>query len=283
MLPDGIPTVRVTGRYLSLDDAGKPLAGQVVFRAPSLITFANYDVILGGPVYAQLDATGAFAIDLPATDAPGMNPSDWSYSVAEQLVGVGINRPPFQVLLPAATPAVDIADIAPTDPTTPNYVAVKGDPGEPGTPGSQVYTGSTPPAASLGQDGDVYTQYTTATYYGITSTTVTLWARTGGTWAKVGGNIRGSAIIVNTTGTDSAPVADGDVLIRADTGDIYQKTAAGWGSPKGNLRGPAGAAGVVQSVNGKSAAAVVIKAADVGIYVQQTAPAAPAVGDVWLW
>ncbi|WP_159058878.1 collagen-like triple helix repeat-containing protein [Streptomyces caeruleatus] len=97
-----------------------------MFRAPSLITFGAYDVILGGPVTAPLDATGAFEVELPATDAPGMNPSSWSYSVAEQLAGVAMNRV-YQVLLPADTPEVDLADIAPTDPSTPTYVAVRGD------------------------------------------------------------------------------------------------------------------------------------------------------------
>lgn len=124
MLPEGIPTVRLTGRFLFPD--GRPLSGQVVFRAPSLITFGAYDVILGGPVTVPLDATGAFAVELPATDAPGMNPSSWSYTVAEQLAGVSMNRV-YQVLLPAETPEVDLADIAPTDPSTPNYVAVRGD------------------------------------------------------------------------------------------------------------------------------------------------------------
>ncbi|MFI5475017.1 phage tail protein [Streptomyces cacaoi] len=124
MLPEGIPTVRVTGRFLSPD--GRPLSGQVVFRAPSLITFGTYDVILGGPVTVPLDATGAFAVELPATDAPGMNPSSWSYTVAEQLAGVSMNRV-YQVLLPAEAPEADLADIAPTNPSTPTYVAVRGD------------------------------------------------------------------------------------------------------------------------------------------------------------
>lgn len=124
MLPEGIPTVRLTGRFLFPD--GRPLSGQVVVRAPSLITFGAYDVILGGPVTVPLDATGAFEVELPATNAPGMNPSSWSYTVAEQLAGVSMNRV-YQVLLPAETPEVDLADIAPTDPSTPNYVAVRGD------------------------------------------------------------------------------------------------------------------------------------------------------------
>jgi parallel beta-helix repeat protein len=122
MLPEGIPTVTVTGRYLTPD--GRPLSGQVVWRAP-LLTFADHDVILGGPVTVPLDEQGRFEVELPATDAPGMIPTGWSYSVAEQFAGVPQNRL-YSVLLPAETPNVDIADIAPTDPTTPNYVAVRG-------------------------------------------------------------------------------------------------------------------------------------------------------------
>lgn len=121
-LPEGVPTVTVTGRYLT--PRGEPLAGSVVFRAPSLITLPDSDVILGGPVAAEL-VQGAFSVTLLATDAPGMNPDGWSYTVTEQLAGVASNRS-YQVLLPSATPTIDLADIAPTDPTTPNYVAVPG-------------------------------------------------------------------------------------------------------------------------------------------------------------
>ncbi|WP_053913652.1 collagen-like protein [Streptomyces sp. TP-A0875] len=123
MLPESIPTVRVTGRYLTPD--GRPLSGRVVWRAP-LLVFPEADVIVGSPVTATLDAQGRFEVDLPATDAPDMIPTGWSYAVAEQLDGVPAGRS-YQVLLPAETPAVDIADIAPTDPTTPTYVAVRGD------------------------------------------------------------------------------------------------------------------------------------------------------------
>lgn len=309
MLPEGIPTVRVTGRFLTPE--GKPLAGQVIFRAPGMVTFPDSDVILGGPVAAPLDSTGAFEVVLPATDAPDMNPTGWSYSVAEQLAGVPMNRT-YQVLLPAETPAVDLADIAPTDPTTPNYVAVRGDSayevaveggfvgsveqwlaslvgpqgvkGDTGPRGSQVYTGTTAPPTGLGTDGDVYTQHTTATNLGVTTTTVALWSRTAGAWARVGGDVRGAAWYTNTTGTPSATVPLGDMLLRVDSGDVYQRAASGW-ELRGNIKGPqgtqgvkgdqgaAGAPGVVQSVNGISAAAVVLDAAAVNA-VPDTAPGA---------
>ncbi|MCY0942609.1 phage baseplate protein [Streptomyces antarcticus] len=125
-LPESIPTVLVHGRYLAPD--GTPLTGQVIWRAPALLTFADSDVFLSGPVTAPLDATGRFQIALPATDAPGMNPSGWAYTVSEQLIGVPLNRS-YNVLLPMATPEVDLADVVAADPTTPNYVPVPGPPG----------------------------------------------------------------------------------------------------------------------------------------------------------
>ncbi|MFD7106083.1 hypothetical protein [Streptomyces celluloflavus] len=124
MLPDSIPTVTVRGRFLSPD--GRPLSGAVTFRAPAQLTFPDADVILGGPVVAQLDAQGQITATLPATDAPHMDPDGWSYTVTEALSGIPAGRS-YQILLPAETPEVHLADLAPTDPSKPNYVAVRGD------------------------------------------------------------------------------------------------------------------------------------------------------------
>src|SRR5690606_39347863 len=71
VLPEGIPTVTVRGRFLALD--GKPRRGQVEFRVPDTVTFDAHDVILSGPVIATLDPQGVFSVQLPATDAPGMD------------------------------------------------------------------------------------------------------------------------------------------------------------------------------------------------------------------
>ncbi|MFE4333962.1 collagen-like protein [Streptomyces sp. NPDC056831] len=124
MLPETIPTVTVTARYLTPD--GRPLSGSVTLRAPAVLTFPDSDVILGGPVVATLDATGAISVTVPATDAPDMDPDGWAYVVTEQLAGVPSNRS-YAILLPAEQPAVDLADVAPRDPGKPNYVAVRGD------------------------------------------------------------------------------------------------------------------------------------------------------------
>ncbi|MFB7900198.1 hypothetical protein ACFC1B_28205 [Streptomyces xiamenensis] len=123
MLPEEIPVVTVTGRFLRPN--GEPLGGSVTFRAPAQLTFPASDVILGAPVVAQLDQQGQISVILPATDAPDMDPTGWSYTVSEQLTGVEPRRS-YQLLLPAETPRVDLADVAPTDPTKPNYVPVRG-------------------------------------------------------------------------------------------------------------------------------------------------------------
>ncbi|MEU1674101.1 hypothetical protein ABZ752_19035 [Streptomyces roseifaciens] len=136
MLPDSIPVVTVTGRFLSPD--GRPLSGSVTFRAPSQITFPDADVILGGPLVAQLDAQGQISATLPATDAPHMDPSGWSYTVTEALSGIPTGRT-YQLLLPAKQPHVDLADAAPTDPTKPNYVPVAGPKGDQGERGASAY------------------------------------------------------------------------------------------------------------------------------------------------
>ncbi len=142
VLPENIPSVTVRGRFL--DPSGRPLSGAVTFRAPAQLTFPQSDVILGGPVVAQLDAQGSIEVTLPATDAPDMDPSGWAYIVAEQLAGIPVGRT-YNILLPTAQPLVDLADIAPTDPSKPNYVGVPGPKGDTGPAGAPAH-GSTPAA-----------------------------------------------------------------------------------------------------------------------------------------
>lgn len=239
-LPQGIPTVTVTGRFLTPD--GRALSGQIVFRAPALITFPDHDVIVGGPVTAPLDSQGAFAVTLPATDAPGMSPSGWSYSVAEQFQGVAQNRV-YHILLPAEAPSVDIADIAPTDPGTPTYVAVRGD-----------------------------SAYEVAVEGGFVGTVEQWLASLIGPQGAPGGQ--------GIAGDDAYEVAvaagfvgDRAAWLASLTGATGATGATGEQGPPGT-NGADGAPGVVQSINGQSAAAVVLDAADVGA-VPDTAPGAP--------
>ncbi|MFP8943643.1 phage tail protein [Streptomyces fenghuangensis] len=143
MLPESIPVVTVTARYLTPD--GRPMTGTVEFRPPALLTHAATDVILGGPTVAALDAEGRISTVLPATDGEGWNPARWAYTVTEQLSGVGRKRS-YRIVLPATEQQVDLADVAPVDPATPDYVAVPGPAGPPGEPG---------PAGPPGEPGAV--------------------------------------------------------------------------------------------------------------------------------
>ncbi|MFE7660568.1 collagen-like domain-containing protein [Streptomyces celluloflavus] len=244
-LPSSIPTVRVHGRYRGPD--GRSLSGTVTFTPPGLLTFPASDLFIAGPVVAALDENGGFSVSLPATDAPDMNPSGWAWTVKENLAGV-VGARTFALLLPKNVPDVDLADVAPADPTTPNYVPV---------PGSQIYTGSGAPAASLGLDNDWYTQYDTRTLLGLTHTTVTMWRKSGGAWAKAGADIHGSQWFVNNTTTPSTDAKPGDLLLRSDSGDIWQRSVSGWGNPVGNLKGPKGDPGAqgVPGVKGDTGAA----------------------------
>jgi hypothetical protein len=131
-LPNEIPTVRVTGTYRGPD--GRALKGTVTFTGPPLLTFSESDLFIAGPVVASLDESGQIidgdgnvGVRLPATDAPNMNPTGWTYTVKENLTGVTGART-YSMVLPKDTlnNVVDLADVAPADPTTPNYVAVPG-------------------------------------------------------------------------------------------------------------------------------------------------------------
>lgn len=135
MLPENIPTVIVTARYMTPD--GRPMSGTLEFRPPALLTHAEEDLFLGGPTRATLDAEGRISVVLPATDAPGWNPAAWTYTVTEKLAGLARGGRVYQIALAAAVPAVDLADIAPADPGTPQYVAVPGPPGPAGELGPE--------------------------------------------------------------------------------------------------------------------------------------------------
>ncbi|NEE46384.1 phage tail protein, partial [Streptomyces sp. SID8455] len=99
MLPETIPTVTLTARYLTPD--GRPMSGTVDFRPPALLTHAGEDLFLGGPTRATLDPEGRLRLVLPATDGPGWNPAVWTYTVTERLSGLGRNSRSYQIVLSA--------------------------------------------------------------------------------------------------------------------------------------------------------------------------------------
>ncbi|NEA19807.1 collagen-like protein [Streptomyces halstedii] len=239
MLPTGIPAVTVTGRFLT--PAGVPLTGRITFRAPSLITLPEYDVVLGGPVTVALDAQGRFEVELLATDTPDMDPADWSYTVTEALPGVSPARS-YQILLPAETPTVDIADIAPTDPHTPQYVAVRGD-----------------------------SAYEVAVEAGFVGTVdewlVSLVGEQGPRGEKGEKGNPGEKGDQGERGEQGVPGEKGDPGERGEQGDPGEKGDPGERGEKGEKGDPGDGSGDVSTVNGKSpdgSGNVVLVAADVG-------------------
>ncbi|MFI0739353.1 hypothetical protein ACH4PU_14875 [Streptomyces sp. NPDC021100] len=239
MLPESIPTVTVTGRFLSPD--GRPLAGAITFRAPAQLTFSAADVILGGPVVAPLDAQGHVEVTLPATDAPGMDPTGWAYTVTEQLAGVPAGRS-YAVLLPRSVPRVDLADVAPADPGKPNYIPVtgpagpKGEQGPPGPSGPQGPPGA--PGApgregAAGRDGSPGAPGVVRSVNGVSAAAVVL-----------------SAADVRAV-PDTAPGAPGGVATLDAAGKV----------PASQL--PPSSGGAVVSVNQRTGV-VVLTATDVG-------------------
>ncbi|MFB7114051.1 hypothetical protein [Streptomyces sp. NPDC056291] len=134
-VPISIASVTLTGRFIRPD--GTPLTGNLVFEPPAHLTMSDADIISTGSATAELDTYGSFSVSLIATDAPGMQPSDWAYTVTERLHQAAGRT--YHVKLPVATPIVDLADIAPTDPAKGDYIVVTG---PPGTPGSTWYHSS---------------------------------------------------------------------------------------------------------------------------------------------
>lgn len=234
-LPEGIPTVVLTGTYLSPN--GLPYSGKVEITPPGALSFGDQDVIVTGPAVIRLDGQGSFSARVPATDST-TNPVDWAYTITEKLDGF-IDRPPYAIKLPAELATADLADLAPSDPETPNYVPVVGPPGprgprgatgpqgpqglqgDPGTPGAHWTFGVGIPSHEAA-DGDLYADTATGDLY----------TRSDGAWSMKTnlkgpkgdpGDGAGNVISVNGIEPDGA----GDVALTArdvkalpDTGHV---------------------------------------------------------------
>ncbi|WP_433257584.1 right-handed parallel beta-helix repeat-containing protein [Streptosporangium sp. CA-135522] len=102
-LPADLPTVVVTGHYLCPD--GAPRRGIVVIEPePAALTSAEHGLIVLRGTEARLDDSGRFTLELPATDAAGVTPSDWTYRVTERWPDAPGRT--YSLALPAAEPVV---------------------------------------------------------------------------------------------------------------------------------------------------------------------------------
>lgn len=112
------------GPYLKPD--GTICTGNVTFQLSARLQ----DTVSGefrepNQMVATLDATGAFDIDLVATDDANVQPANVVYHVVERIVGTGLNVYDIAVGV-ADAPTVDLADKTPVQaqPATFDYALV---------------------------------------------------------------------------------------------------------------------------------------------------------------
>lgn len=106
-IPAGIQTVTVTG---SAFGAGVDATGVIEFIPGRVLYAALKEIGLPTQYRAPLVA-GAFAIVLPANDAPEGNPTNGQYRVVERVTG---GADPYSIAVLAANgPTQDLATLAP--------------------------------------------------------------------------------------------------------------------------------------------------------------------------
>lgn len=111
--PAGWAVIPVTGQYTLRD--GSPARGYVNFVSAQ-ITLGDGKVILPCTFGFNLDATGSFSGQLPATDDPAFTPTGWAYTVFENMQGA---RAPFQIQVPHTSSGIDMSTVASVAPPGP--------------------------------------------------------------------------------------------------------------------------------------------------------------------
>lgn len=122
-------TELVTGRYIKGDLAETPVRGYVEFYPARLN--GDDSVVLPAPIRLQLDETGAFEVELIATDDPAYEPSGWTWKIREMVP----NGDSYNFLLPTGYGPIDISDLIEID----------------AAPGVFAPLGSLPPGGLLGE------------------------------------------------------------------------------------------------------------------------------------
>lgn len=111
-LPGNLTTVTVTGKYL--DASGAPVRGSVTFSLDTpLLNAGASTVIIETDYTVALDAQGAFAVALPATNDPDVSPTGWTWTLTPNFDGAD----PLTFSLPTNLgPVIDITVLAPALP-----------------------------------------------------------------------------------------------------------------------------------------------------------------------
>ncbi|GAA1823288.1 right-handed parallel beta-helix repeat-containing protein [Planosporangium flavigriseum] len=127
-LLEHLPTVVVTGQYLHPD--GRPCRGSILIEPdPTQLTSADQGLVILGTVESQLDDSGRFAVELLATDAAGISPSDWRYRVTERWLDAPERT--YYLDLPAAEADVNLTAACPAEDGERPGMRARGDGGRP--------------------------------------------------------------------------------------------------------------------------------------------------------
>lgn len=65
-------------------------------------------------ITAQLDGTGFFSVNVPATNDPDLSVTGWGYLVTEH---INDGRPPFLIEVPYTAGAINLATVTPAVPS----------------------------------------------------------------------------------------------------------------------------------------------------------------------
>lgn len=141
--------VIVTATYLAPNNVS-PAVGRVTFTP-----YVPQAALAAGPFYlgtivAQLDAAGHITTSLLASDTAGLNPSGWTYSVREEIVGRGVREYDILVRTADAGAGIILSNVAPAQPNGGSYVIVAGPAGPQGIQGA---TGANGTNGTNGVDG----------------------------------------------------------------------------------------------------------------------------------
>ena len=116
-LPANLTTVTVTGRYV--DASGAAVRGSVTFTLDTPLLNAGASTYIIETEYTvALDATGSFAVDLPATNDVDVTPTGWTWTLTPNFDGAD----PITFALPTNLTSVDITTLSPALPNpSPTY------------------------------------------------------------------------------------------------------------------------------------------------------------------
>ncbi|WP_256986706.1 glycerophosphodiester phosphodiesterase [Streptomyces sp. SS07] len=149
-LPDDLPTVTLTGTYTHPD--GSPMKGSVsVTPTPGKVVAADSGLVIQGRAKQKIDGNGHVTLTVLATDAPGINPANFTYEV--KIAFPDAPGDEFTIELPADAPNVQLPAITPATPSDGDYVIITGPEGPAGPAGADGGPGPQGEPGPPGADG----------------------------------------------------------------------------------------------------------------------------------